>query len=327
MAVSRTDVLIFGAGGRVGEALSRLLPGYGVSISSASRNPTASNTRGVDVRSGSDVVECIEAVRPRVVIYAAALSDPDRCERNPSVSYDVNVRGLRQVAAAAAGIGSRVVYYSSDYVFGAPGNYFEDAQVAPLQVYGRHKSEAEQLLLGDGDNVVIRLPLLFGSRDFVGEAFNAIRQGAPLRCDGRRRYPIPLEHVVRVTAMTMATNARRGIYHAVGVDGVTKLEWAGYIAGLLAKPAPAVAAAADRSCAPRPVDVVLSTRHPDMRAPAGTVWSATRARVAELQARLDPAHPIANAGSPCEPSAPGHAGPASRRCMSRPGRRADGVAE
>lgn len=286
MAISsRTDALILGAGGRLGEALSRLLPRYGLAISSVLRNQTTANTRGVDVCSERDVTECIEAVRPRVVIYAAALSDPDRCERHPSASHEVNVRGVCHTAAAASRIGSRVLYYSSDYVFGAPGTYCEDAQVAPRQVYGRHKVEAEQVLLGDGDgdNVVMRLPLLFGSRDFVLAAVNAIKQGVPLRCDDRRRYPIPLEHVVEVTASIITSNARRGIYHAVGVDGLTKVEWANYIAGLLGKPALVVAAAADKSAAPRPVDVELGTRHPEMRAAAGTVWSATRARVAELE--------------------------------------------
>lgn len=266
--------------------MGRSLPRYGLSTSSVLRKRTAADTCGVDVRSERDVAECVEAVRPRVVIYAAALSDPDQCERNPSASHDVNVRGVCHAAAAASRIGSRVLYYSTDYVFGAPGTYCEDAHVAPQQVYGRHKVEAERLLLGDGDgdgdNVVMRLPLLFGSRDFVLAAVNAIKQGVPLRCDDRRRYPIPLEHVVEVTASIVTTNARRGIYHAVGVDGLTKVEWANYIAGLLGKPAPVVAPAPDNSGARRPVDVKLCTRHPEMRASAGTVWSATRARVAEL---------------------------------------------
>ncbi len=283
MAISsRADVLILGAGGRVGEALGRSLPEYGLSVRSVSRSRAASDTGGVDVCCESDVVACIEAVRPRVVIYAAALTDPDRCERDPSASYDVNVKGVSRVAAAAARIGARVIYYSSDYVFGAPGEYFEDAQVAPLQVYGRHKAEAEELALNHGDNLVVRLPLLFGSRDFVAEAVDAIIRGIPLPCDSRRRYPIPVEHVVQVTGMIITTNARRGIYHAVGVDGVTKFEWANYIAGLLGKPVPAVDVAAGSSCARRPLDVQLSTRYPEMCAQVGTVWSATRARVAEL---------------------------------------------
>ncbi len=283
MAISSpTDVLILGAGGRVGEALNRLLPGYGLSVRSVSRSRTASNTRGVNVCCEREVAACIEAVHPRVVIYAAALTDPDRCERDPTTSYDVNVIGVSHVAAAAARIGARVIYYSSDYVFGAPGKYCEDAQVAPLQIYGRHKSEAEKLMLKYGDNVVVRLPLLFGSRDFVTEAVTAIIHGVPLRCDNRRRYPIPVEHVVQVTGNIITTNARRGIYHAVGVDGVTKLEWASYIARMLGKPVLPAAVAAESSYAPRPLDVQLSTHHPEMSAQEGTVWSATRARVAEL---------------------------------------------
>lgn len=278
---NRTDVLILGASGRVGRALSRLLPDHGLAVKGVSRKH-ASGTTGVDVCHREEVSACIEAIDPRVVVYAAAVSDPDRCEQDPSTSYDVNVIGADRVAATAAKIGCRLVYYSSDYVFGEPGRYFEDAPVSPLQVYGRHKSEAEQLVLSHGDNVVIRLPLLFGGRDFVAEAVSAAVQGTPLARDGRRRYPIPVEHVVAVTEMLVAATARPGIYHAVGTDEATKSEWACYIAGLLGKPVPPMAEPTKTSIARRPSDIELATHHPELSTQPGTLWTATRERVDEL---------------------------------------------
>lgn len=272
-AGGHADVLVLGATGRVGEALRRLLPGYGLSVRGVPRTGWTGQT---------DLATWIEAVDPRVIVYAAAIADPDRCEQDPSASYEVNVAGAGWVADAAAKAGRRVIYYSSDYVFGAPGRYFEDAPTAPLQVYGRHKVAAEQLLLSRGDNVVIRLPLLFGSRDFIAEAVAAMLNGTPLSMDDRRRYPIPVEHVVRVTSSVVATKFGIGIYHAVGVDGVTKAAWAGYIAELLDRPVPPALAPAGRPVAPRPVDVELATHHPEMRTQPGTLWAATQARVAEL---------------------------------------------
>lgn len=288
---SRADVLIVGASGRVGQALSRRLPGYGLSVRSVSRSATTPQTGRVDASSEEQLVACMETVRPRTVIYAVAISDPDGCERDPSLSYSINVAGAERVSAEAARIGCRVIYYSSDFVFGAPGRYFEDAPVSPLQVYGRHKAEAEQLVLNHGDNIVIRLPLLFGSRDFIAEAVSAIAQGIPLATDDRRRFPIPLSHVVQVTGEIMMNKVQRGIYHAAGADAVTKSEWAGYIAGLLGKAVPPVAVVAKPSPAARPMDVELATRHAEMATRAGTLWEATRARVAELCSPIEPGAP------------------------------------
>ena len=269
-----SDVLVVGATGRVGTALIRLLPEHGLTVAGVHRE--------VDVCDEAQLTARLEQVEPRVVVYAAAIADPDRCERNPSASHDANVVGADRVCAAAARTGCRVVYYSSDYVFGAPGRYFEDAAVSPLQVYGRHKAEAERLVLNRDDNVVIRLPLLFGDRDFVAEAVRAVANGTPLGRDNRRRYPIPLRHVVDVTVAMITTDASPGVYHAVGSDAVTKSEWACYIAGLLGEPVPPPAVSAEQAAAPRPVDVELATRHPELCTPPGTLWTATRDRVTEL---------------------------------------------
>lgn len=277
-----TDVLVLGASGRVGEALGRLLPGYGFAVRSVSRKAATPDTAGVDVCDQNGLVACIEEIDPRVVVYAAAVADPDRCEDDPSTSYAVNVIGAGWVAEAAAKTGRRVVYYSSDYVFGQPGRYLEDAPVMPLQVYGRHKAEAEKLVLSQGDNMVIRLPMLFGSRDFVAETVEALVRKTPLVRDDRRRYPISVEHVARVTGTVITPKAPPGIYHAAGVDAVTKSEWAAYIAGLLGKALPPAAVSTTGPIARRPLDIELATRHRQMRTRQGELWAATRARVAEL---------------------------------------------
>ncbi|MBS9534679.1 NAD(P)-dependent oxidoreductase [Mycobacterium sp. M1] len=270
-----TDVLVLGAGGRVGAALCRLLPGYGLTVRGLTRDE-------VDLGDDAALTDCIESTGARTVVYAIAIADPDRCEQDPEASHLANVVGAQRVATITARLGGRLIYYSTDYVFGAPGRYAEAAPVAPLQIYGRHKVEAERSVLSCGDNVVLRLPLLFGARDFVGAAVRAVLDGSPLAVDDRQRFPIPLTHVARATARVIAPDTGSGIYHAVGSDVVTKAGWVEYIAGLLGRPLPPEPAPSGADGAPRPVDVELTTRHPELRTPPGTLWAATRDRVTEL---------------------------------------------
>src|SRR6185369_8349101 len=54
---------------------------------------------------------------PETIIHAAAYTDVDGCERDPDAAFQINTRGTRFVAEAAAKIGARLVYISTDYVF------------------------------------------------------------------------------------------------------------------------------------------------------------------------------------------------------------------
>ena len=61
-------------------------------------------------------------------------------------SYRVNVEGVCNLAAASARNGVRFIFFSSDQVYNGnceSGPLSEDVAVAPENVYGRHKLEAE----------------------------------------------------------------------------------------------------------------------------------------------------------------------------------------
>lgn len=90
----------------------------------------------------------LAALRPDWVIHAAAATDVDRCEREPTWAAAGNVEATAQVAEACRRTGAGVVYLSTDYVFdgrkGAP--YLEEDPPAPRSVYGRSKLEGEQIV-------------------------------------------------------------------------------------------------------------------------------------------------------------------------------------
>ncbi len=101
----------------------------------------------LDITNGAAVRECITRHAPQLVLHCAAISDTGRAEREPSLSYLVNVEGTVHVAAGCAAAGAKLVYMSSDQVY--TGNteqtaLTEDAPLAPRNVYGRDKLAAEK---------------------------------------------------------------------------------------------------------------------------------------------------------------------------------------
>lgn len=87
---------------------------------------------------------------PDVVVHLAAISNTWYCEQHPDESYLVNVEGVCNLAAASARNGVKFIFFSSDQVYNGnceSGPLSEDVAVAPENVYGRHKLEAEQRAL------------------------------------------------------------------------------------------------------------------------------------------------------------------------------------
>ena len=149
-------VTIFGASGLLGKALMREWSGDTV---------TGLTSHGVDIRDADRVQRAVRESRPEWIVLAAAYTDVDGCESNPSLAFAVNRDGAVNVATAAKEAGARLGFLSSDYVFDGkkttPYN-IGDAR-NPQSVYGRTKAEAEiRLLELMPECCIVRTSWLFG---------------------------------------------------------------------------------------------------------------------------------------------------------------------
>ena len=120
----------------------------------------------LDIADEAAVRVKIEGERPDVVINCAAWTDVDGAESAEEEATRINGAGAGHVAAAAAAVGSSVVYVSSDYIFdgskGAP--YVETDQTAPLSAYGRGKLAGEEATrAANKRHFVVRSAWLFGT--------------------------------------------------------------------------------------------------------------------------------------------------------------------
>lgn len=122
----------------------------------------------MDITNAEDVRCFLEEKRPDIIIHCAAISDTGRCQREPELSWKVNVEGSVNVADAAKEIGAKYIMCSSDQVyFGSllKGMHGEVEILKPGNVYGSHKLMAEQeCLKKNPKSICLRLSWMYDTK-------------------------------------------------------------------------------------------------------------------------------------------------------------------
>ena len=150
-------VLIFGATGMLGKALSRIRSDDQV---------LGLGSADADIRIPEQVDAQVRRIRPDWIVLSAAYTDVDGCELNPQLASSVNTFGAVNVAKSAADAGSRLLFVSTDYVFdGRNTKPYETSDVCnPINSYGESKAEAERKILEILPNAcIVRTSWLFGA--------------------------------------------------------------------------------------------------------------------------------------------------------------------
>jgi len=90
--------------------------------------------------------EMFAAEKPDGVIHLAAYTAVDRAESESEICRAVNAKGTENIARLCAEYDIKMLYTSTDYVFGGGENKFyeTDDEKAPLNVYGETKLEGEE---------------------------------------------------------------------------------------------------------------------------------------------------------------------------------------
>jgi dTDP-4-dehydrorhamnose reductase len=174
-------ILITGAGGQLAQALQSVL---------ADEELLALTHADLDIRNASRVTQTVGEFRPRWLINGAAYNLVDDAEDNPEAAFEVNTRGVLNLARAAQAVGAVLVHFSTDYVYdGAQRTPYRESDAPnPINVYGLSKLAGEQQVRSFVEKYfVIRTCGLYGGPrqsgrlNFVEQMLQAARQGRPLR--------------------------------------------------------------------------------------------------------------------------------------------------
>ena len=224
-------VLLLGCDGQVGWELQRSLQPLGelVALDFTSREHAA------DFSKPEALAGTVQALRPDIIVNAAAHTAVDKAESEPALAQAINADAVGVLARSAAASGAWLVHYSTDYVFDGSGSQprAEDAPTGPLSVYGRTKLEGEQQLRASGcKHLILRTSWVYAARggNFARTMLRLAGTKTELNViDDQVGAPTGAELLADLTALMLrAAQARpelAGTYHAVA-GGETS--WHGY---------------------------------------------------------------------------------------------------
>jgi dTDP-4-dehydrorhamnose reductase len=217
-------LLIFGAGGQIGQAVlesarQRQVFTIGVTRSEA------------DIANADAVKRLVDIHAPRLILNAAAYTAVDKAESEPDLARLVNAGGAEIVAQAAAGAGVPLIHMSTNYVFDGTKSepYAENDRIGPISVYGRTKAEGEaRVLAAMPDAVVLRTAWVYGpyGSNFLKTILRLASQHDRLRVvidqRGSPTATIDIaEAVFRIHRAAVAREWSSGIFHFAGFGNAT----------------------------------------------------------------------------------------------------------
>lgn len=225
-----TDILILGANGQVGWELQRALAPLG--------QLTICDRQRGDLEDLPGLRALVNAVRPAIIVNAAAYTAVDKAEADLDRARRVNADAVGLLAELAAEQGAWLVHYSTDYVFDGSGDqpFAEDAPAGPLNTYGRTKLAGEQAILRSGcRHLIFRTSWVYAARggNFAKTMLRLAADREELRVVADQiGAPTSAELIADVTALALArlrhahdAEALAGIYH-LAAGGETS--WHGY---------------------------------------------------------------------------------------------------
>ncbi|MCX5658009.1 MAG: NAD(P)-dependent oxidoreductase [Candidatus Omnitrophica bacterium] len=231
--MAKPKMLLITSTGLVGGNIRRVLDAQGCDVVQT-YYPSVDKPQGlpVDISSKLSVQELFEKVSPSIVILNAALTNVEFCQENRDIAWKINVTGTQNVASACKDCKSKLVFFSSDYVFdGQAGPYLETDAPHPINVYGETKLAAE-LFIQDAldDYLVIRTTIVYGyealAKNFCYRLINTLKAGQQIKVPNDQRGSPTYAYNLAEVVVNLIEKNNKGLYNVVGKEVVDRYEFA-----------------------------------------------------------------------------------------------------
>ena len=224
-------ILLTGCAGQLGRELKRSLASLGELV--------ACDRRQLDLAKPEGLRDAVRAIKPSVIVNAAAFTAVDKAEGTPEAADAINGVAPGVLAEEAKSLGALLIHYSTDYVFdGAKASpYTEEDVPAPLAAYGRSKRARELAIAASAARqLVFRTSWVYGlhGANFMKTMLRLGRERDELRVVGDQiGAPTWTRHLADVTAMILARrDLPNGLYHLAAAG---ETSWHGYAEAIFAE--------------------------------------------------------------------------------------------
>ncbi len=226
-----SKILVIGASGLVGSNCYAYLKSIGYDVIGTHRNFAAAESIYFDplLSTEKELQSLIQQEDLVAIVYTAGLTFVDYCEKNTEESYQNNVAGISKFLPFVKKE-TKFIYISTDYIFdGKNGPYFENDTPNPVNVYGKHKNQAENLIrLNIQNHLILRVTNVYGNeirqKNFISRLIIQLKENntAELQLPfDQLATPVNAKDIARSIASLLSNNSS-GIYHIASTDLITR---------------------------------------------------------------------------------------------------------
>jgi len=210
-------VLVTGSAGQLGWTVSDEFKNLGILVKGVDKDD-------FDITDREAVERNISCFAPDVVIHCAGYTAVDMAEKNVELCRKINAEGTANIAKACRILGIKLLYVSTDYVFGDDDTKFHeiDDRTNPLNVYGQSKLDGETEVQKIMDKYfIVRISWLFGEHgnNFVRTMLRLGKDNQSIRVvNDQFGSPTYTRDLAKLFADIIVTD-KYGVYHATN-EGV-----------------------------------------------------------------------------------------------------------
>ena len=229
-------VLVVGASGLIGSALYKEGKKRGHEMLGTYRNFKIEGLSYLDIANAERSRELLEEFAPDVVYFPAAVVNAEWNEEFPLEAERINVEDPKRFFDDCAWAQTKLVYYSTDYVFdGESGPYCEESPVHPINRYGKQKVMVEEYLTSEYPRwLILRTAVVYGfepqAKNFGNRAVNDLRAGKTVRAPNDQWSCPTYAPDLASISYDLVDEKAEGIIHATGSECITRFEFANKIA-------------------------------------------------------------------------------------------------
>ncbi len=182
----------------------------------------------LDITDEKSMIYLFKDLNPDIVFLPAGITNVELCEAEQKNAFEVNVEGTRNVVDACRAFNSKLVFFSTDYVFnGIKGNYTEKDKVHPVNFYGKTKVQGEQIVQGLNDYLIARVSALHGfnskedKKTFVNYAVDVLKENKEILVAKMINCPTLIDDIAEAMYLMLEKNFS-GTFHVTGSEACSK---------------------------------------------------------------------------------------------------------
>jgi dTDP-4-dehydrorhamnose reductase len=186
----------------------------------------------IDLTDQQEVKQLIHDLRPAWILHCAALTNVDLCEEQPEIAMQVNTTASRNLAREAKMVDAGLVYISTDSVFdGEKGQYSEEDQPNPLNVYGRSKLAGETAVIEELEKSLVIRTNIYGwnvqkKLSLAEWMLTKLEAGETLPGFEDVVFSPILVNDLSEILISMMDRRLKGVYHVAGSESCSKYQFA-----------------------------------------------------------------------------------------------------